>query len=390
MDRYFGLLRSPPRDEGAAVDNKKRETRVSEKSGPLKGVRIVEFAGIGPGPFACMLMADMGADIVTVARKGQVKADPGNFTQRGRRLIEVDLKTEEGVETALALISKADVLVEGFRPGVMERLGLGPDAAHGKNSKLVYGRMTGWGQEGPLAQAAGHDINYIAITGALDSFRASNDELVSPLNLVGDYGGGALYLVVGVLAGLIEARGSGKGQVVDAAMCDGASSLITMFHALSAMGLWKDKPRTNLLDGGAHFYRVYETKDGRHFSVGAIEPQFYKEFLERAGIVDDAFVAQNERDGWEDLSSKLAAIFKTKTRDEWSKLLEGTDACAMAVQTLHEAPNHPHLKARETFVVRDGKLQPAPAPRFSRTPSAIGASPKTGPVAAKDALAAWA
>lgn len=362
----------------------------TEKSGPLKGVRIVEFAGIGPGPFACMLMADMGADIVTIARKGQVKAHAGNFTQRGRRLIELDLKAREGVATALDLIAKADVLVEGFRPQVMERLGLGPDVALAKNSKLVYGRMTGWGQEGPLSQTAGHDINYIAITGALDSFRASNGELVSPLNVVGDYGGGALYLVVGVLAGLLEARASGKGQVVDAAMCDGASSLITMFHALSAMGLWTNTPRTNLLDGGAHFYRVYETKDGKHFSVGAIEPQFYKELLARAGISDVDFEKQNERGGWPDLSDKLAAIFKTKTRDEWTALLEGTDACAMAVQTLHEAPSHPHLKARDTFVERDGKLQPAPAPRFSRTPSAIGASPTTGPVDAQDALAAWA
>ena len=365
-------------------------TPVSGKSGPLAGIRVVEFAGIGPGPFACMMMSDMGADIVTIARKGQVKADTGNFLQRGRRLIELDLKSAEGVATALDLVAKADVLVEGFRPKVMERLGLGPEIALARNPKLVYGRMTGWGQEGPLSQAAGHDINYIAITGALDSFRASNGELVSPLNLVGDYGGGALYLVVGVLAGVIEAKTSGKGQVVDAAMCDGASSLITMFHALAAMGQWTSTPRENLLDGGAHFYRVYETKDGRHFSVGAIEPQFYKELLERAGITDAAFAAQTDRSGWAGLSDKLAAIFKTKTRDEWATLLEGTDACAMAVQTLHEAPDHPHLKARETFVVREGKVQPAPAPRFSRTPSAIGASPATGPVAAKDALAAWA
>ena len=362
---------------------------MTQKSGPLAGIRVVEFAGIGPGPFACMMLSDMGADIVTIARKGQIKTDTGNFLQRGRRLIELDLKSAEGVASALDLIAKADVLVEGFRPKVMERLGLGPDVALAHNPRLVYGRMTGWGQEGPLSQAAGHDINYIAITGALDSFRASNGELVSPLNLVGDYGGGALYLVVGVLAGVVEAKTSGKGQVVDAAMCDGASSLITMFHALAAMGQWTSTPRENLLDGGAHFYRVYETKDGRHFAVGAIEPQFYKELLERAGITDAAFAAQTDKSGWAGLSDKLAAIFKTKTRDEWAALLEGTDACAMAVQTLHEAPNHPHLKARETFVVRDGKLQPAPAPRFSRTPSAIGASPGTGPVAAKDALAVW-
>lgn len=360
------------------------------KTGPLRGLRVVEFAGIGPGPFACMLLADMGADIVTIARRGQIKAHPGNFTQRGRRVVELDLKADADREAALSLIERADVLIEGFRPKVMERLGLGPDVALQRNPRLVYGRMTGWGQEGPLSQAAGHDINYIAITGALDSFRAGNGELVSPLNLVGDYGGGALYLVVGVLAAHIEAKASGQGQVVDAAMCDGASSLITMFHALSAMGQWTDRPRTNLLDGGAHFYRVYECKDGRHFSVGAIEPQFYKELLERAGIDDPDFQAQNDRAQWADLSDKLAAIFKTKTRDEWAALLEGTDACAMAVQTLHDAPNHPHLKARETFVARDGLTQPAPAPRFSRTPSAIGASPAAAPIPVRDALGAWA
>jgi alpha-methylacyl-CoA racemase len=363
---------------------------VSDRSGPLRGLRVVEFAGIGPGPFACMLLADMGADVVTVARPNQVRADPGNFTQRGRTVVELDLKAKDGIDTALALIDRADILVEGFRPQVMERLGLGPEIALGRNPKLVYGRMTGWGQDGPLSQAAGHDINYIAITGALDSFRAGNGELVSPLNLVGDYGGGALYLVVGVLAGVIEAKASGKGQVVDAAMCDGASSLITLFHSLSAMGLWADKPRTNLLDGAAPFYRVYECKDGRHFSVGALEPQFYREFLERAKIDDPDFAAQNDRAKWPELADRLAAIFKMKTRDEWAAILEGTDACAMAVQTMHEAPHHPHLKARGTFVERDGKVQPAPAPRFSRTPSAIGRSPALGPVDAKDALAGWA
>ena len=362
---------------------------MTKATGPLNGVRIVEFAGIGPGPFACMLMSDMGADVLSIQRSGQGRNHPGNFVNRGRRTIELDLKKKEDVEIAQALIAKADILVEGFRPGVMEKLGLGPDEMLTANPRLVYGRMTGWGQEGPLAHAAGHDINYVAITGALDSFRARNGEIVSPLNLVGDYGGGALYLVMGALAALIEARASGRGQVVDVAMCDGVASLITMFHALKAMGAWPGAPRTNMIDGGAHYYRVYECKDGKFFSIGAIEPQFYAEFLQRAGVDDPAFKAQNDRAQWPALQDRLEAIFKTKTRDEWSELLEGTDACAMAVQGMEEATRHPHLVARKTFVEHAGALQPAPAPRFSRTPSQIQSAPKEGLIDANAALAAW-
>lgn len=361
----------------------------NKPSGPLVGLKVLEFAGIGPGPFACMMLSDMGADVVSIHRPGQARTHLVNFVNRGRHAVELDLKKPEDVEAALKLIEQADAIVEGFRPGVMEKLGLGPDVALKRNPRLVYGRMTGWGQEGPLAQAAGHDINYVAVTGALDSFRASNGELVSPLNLVGDYGGGALYLVVGLLAGMLDAKKSGKGQVVDVAMCDGVASLITMFHSMRAIGMWTDKPRTNMLDGGAHFYRVYETKDGKHFSLGAIEPQFYAELLQRMGIDDADFKAQSDREGWPKLQKKLEAIFKTKTRDEWSKLLEGTDACAMAVQTLDEAPDHPHLAFRKTFVEYNGRRQPAPAPRFSRTPSQIQGSPAEGNTDVAHALQAW-
>ncbi len=362
---------------------------MTKATGPLSGVRIVEFAGIGPGPFACMLMSDMGADVIAIQRPGHGRNHPGNFVNRGRRTIELDLKKPEDVATAKKLVEKADILVEGFRPGVMEKLGLGPDDMLKANAKLVYARMTGWGQEGPLALAAGHDINYVAVTGALDSFRARKGGLVSPLNLVGDYGGGALYLVMGALAALISSRASGKGQVVDVAMCDGVASLITMFHALKAMGVWTGEAGENLLDGGAHFYGPFECKDGKFFTIGAIEPQFYAEFLQRAGIDDPDFKDQNNRAKWPALRDKMEAIFKTKTRDEWSKLLEGTDACAMAVQTMEEAKSHPHLVARKTFVEHAGAVQPAPAPRFSRTPSQIQSAPMEGRMEPAAAVAAW-
>lgn len=364
-------------------------TERSAATGPLRGVRVVEFAGIGPGPFASMLLSDMGADVVSIARPGQGKRDVRDFVNRGRRVIELDLKKPADIAKALDLIGAADVLIEGFRPQVMERLGLGPDAALKRNPKLVYGRMTGWGQEGPLAQAAGHDINYIAITGALDSFRATNGETVSPLNLVGDYGGGALYLVVGVLAAVIEARSSGKGQVVDAAMCDGVSSMLTMFHSMKATGRWTDQPRTNLLDGGAPFYRTYQCKDGGFMAIGALEPQFYAELRKLAGLSEDCYDAQMDRKGWPNLHEKMTALFKTKTRDEWAAILEGSDACAAAVRGLFDAPSHPHLAARKTFVNVDGHVQPAPAPRFSRTPSNIQGSPAVPPVDAADILSQW-
>ncbi len=358
-------------------------------SGPLTGVRIIEFLGIGPGPYACMLLSDMGADVVTLARQGQWQNDARQFVNRGRTVVELDLKNSEHIKQALELLSEADALIEGFRPGVMERLGLGPDVVLKRNPRLVYGRMTGWGQEGPLAQAAGHDINYIAITGALDSFRAPDGALVSPLNLVGDYGGGAMFLVVGVLAGIIEARSSGKGQVVDAAMCDGVSSMLTMFHALKATGRWTDQPGTNLLDGGAHFYRPYKCKDGKYFSIGAIEPQFYAELRKLAGLEDEAFNPQMSRDKWPELRARMEAIFLTKTCAEWTKILEGSDACAAPVVSLFEAPNHPHLAARKTFVRDEGGVQPAPAPRFSRTVSAIQHSAAVSPVSASDVLSRW-
>lgn len=358
-------------------------------TGPLRGVRVVEFAGIGPGPFAAMLLSDMGADVVSIARPGQGQRDVRDFVHRGRRVVELDLKNPAHVEQALDLIAAADVLIEGFRPQVMERLGLGPDEALKRNPKLVYGRMTGWGQSGPLSQAAGHDINYIAITGALDSFRAANGETVSPLNLVGDYGGGAMYLVVGVLAAVIEARNSGNGQVVDAAMCDGVSSMLTMFHSMRAVGRWTEQPRTNLLDGGAPFYRTYECKDGGFMAIGALEPQFYAELRKLAGLDEDCYDRQMDKAGWPALHEKMTALFRTKTRDEWAALLEGSDACAAAVRGLFDAPNHPHLVARKTFVESDGYVQPAPAPRFSRTPSAIQSTPAVAPVAATDILARW-
>jgi alpha-methylacyl-CoA racemase len=358
-------------------------------SGPLSGVRVIEFAGIGPGPYACMLLSDMGADVVTLARQGQWRPDAKQFVNRGRSVVELDLKNPEHIRQALDLLASADALIEGFRPGVMERLGLGPEVVLKRNPRLVYGRMTGWGQEGPLAQAAGHDINYIAITGALDSFRAQDGSLVSPLNLVGDYGGGAMFVVVGVLAAIIEARASGKGQVVDAAMCDGVSSMLTMFHALKATGRWTDEAGTNLLDGGAHFYRPYRCKDGRYMSIGAIEPQFYAELRELAGLTDQSFDAQMSRDNWPELRQKMEAIFLTRTCAEWTKILEGTDACAAPVVGLFEAPKHHHLVARKTFVEADGGVQPAPAPRFSRTPSAIQHSAAVTPVSAADVLARW-
>ena len=364
-------------------------TERSAATGPLRGVRVIEFAGIGPGPFASMLLSDMGADVVSIARPNQGKRDVRDFVNRGRRVIELDLKNPADIAKALDLIGAADVLIEGFRPQVMERLGLGPDVVLKRNPKLVYGRMTGWGQEGPLAQAAGHDINYIAITGALDSFRAANGETVSPLNLVGDYGGGALYLVVGVLAAVIEARASGKGQVVDAALCDGVSSMLTMFHSMKATGRWTDQPRTNLLDGGAPFYRTYECKDGGFMAIGALEPQFYAELRQLAWLSEDCYDRQMDKAGWPNLHEKMTALFKTKTRDEWSALLEGSDACAAAVRGLFDAPNHPHLAARKTFVNVDGHVQPAPAPRFSRTPSSIQGSPAVPPVDAADILSQW-
>ncbi|MGE0829950.1 MAG: CaiB/BaiF CoA transferase family protein [Hyphomonadaceae bacterium] len=355
-------------------------------SGPLAGLKVVEFAGIGPGPFCAMLLSDMGADVVRIDRqtgerggtpKGGAKFD---VTSRGRRSVALDLKKPEGVETALRLMDKADALIEGFRPGVMERLGLGPDVALKRNPKLIYGRMTGWGQTGPLALAAGHDLNYIAITGSVHAMGRANDSPPPPLNLIGDFGGGALYMAMGICAALVEAAKSGKGQVIDCAMTDGAASLASMFYGMRAAGTWHDERNGNLLDGGAPFYDTYECADGKWISVGSIEPQFYALLLEKTGLSDDpAFKAQLDRAAWPALSDKIAAVIKTKTRAEWTQLMEGTDVCFGQVLSWAEAPEHPHNKARETFVTIEGVVQPNVAPRFSRTPSKIqGIAPQVG------------
>jgi alpha-methylacyl-CoA racemase len=347
--------------------------------GPLKGVKVVEFAGIGPGPFCAMLLSDMGAEVVRIDRKGGRGANKFDITSRGRRSIALDLKKPEAVEVALKLIAQSDALLEGFRPGVMEKLGLGPDAVLARNPKLVYGRMTGWGQTGPLAQAAGHDINYIALTGALHAIGRKGETPVPPLNLVGDFGGGALYLAFGMACALFEARGSGKGQVVDCAMTEGAASLMSMFYGFKAMGMWQDQKGVNLLDGGAHFYDTYETSDGKWVSIGSIEPQFYALLLEKAALTDPEFQSQMDRDKWPSLKQKIAAVMKTKTRNEWDKLMEGTDVCYAPVLSLSEAPNHPHNKARGSFVEIDGVVQPGPAPKFSRTKVEVqGPAPTCG------------
>ncbi len=348
--------------------------------GPLSGVKIVEFAGIGPGPFCGMLLSDLGADVVRIDRQGDGrKGHAADVTGRGRRSIGLDLKDKGDVETALRLMEKADGLIEGFRPGVMERLGLGPDVALTRNPKLVYGRMTGWGQSGPLAHAAGHDLNYIALTGALGAMGRKGERPYPPLNLIGDYGGGALYLAFGLLAGVINARAGGEGQVIDCAMTDGAASLASMFYGMRASGMWSDERESNLLDGGAHFYDTYECADGKYVSLGSIEPQFYAILLEKAGLDDPGFKDQMNREKWPELKEKLIAMIKTKTRDEWCEIMEGTDICFAPVLTLAEAPSHPHNQARGTFVEYEGVVQPAPAPRFSKTPGAIaGRTPGPG------------
>jgi alpha-methylacyl-CoA racemase len=336
--------------------------------GPLAGVRVVELAGIGPGPFCAMLLADLGAEVLRVDRPAASRPAWPTVLARGRRSVAVDLKHPDGAGVVLDLVAAADALVEGFRPGVAERLGIGPDACLARNPRLVYGRVTGWGQEGPWRLAAGHDIDYVALAGALHPIGHAGGPPVPPLNLVGDFGGGGMLLALGVIAALLEAGRSGAGQVVDAAMVDGAALLTTQFHELLAAGLWGEERGANLLDGGAPFYAVYETADGRHLAVGALEPQFYAELLRRLGIDGGALPAQLDRDGWPLLRERLAALFRTRTREEWCELLAGTDACVAPVLALGEAPAHPHNRARGTFVEVGGVTQPAPAPRFSRTP----------------------
>ncbi|MER5812151.1 CaiB/BaiF CoA-transferase family protein [Streptomyces sp. NPDC002033] len=347
-------------------------------SGPLAGVRVVELAGIGPGPFAAMLLADLGADVVRVDRPGGggLAIDPAHdVTNRNKRSVLVDLKSAGGPDLVLDLVERADVLIEGFRPGVAERLGVGPADCHARNPRLVYGRMTGWGQEGPLAHTAGHDIAYIAVTGALGMIGAPDGPPAVPANLVGDYAGGSLYLVIGVLAALHHARTpGGRGQVVDAAIVDGTAHLTAMIHGMVAAGGWQDRRGANLLDGGCPFYGTYETSDGLYMAVGALEQQFYDTFVDLLGIGEQA-PARKDLARWGELRESVAARFKSRTRAEWTEVFEGTDACVAPVLSLREAPHHPHLAARSTFTDFGGITQPAPAPRFSATPAALTGGP---------------
>ncbi|HYD87443.1 MAG TPA: CaiB/BaiF CoA-transferase family protein [Vitreimonas sp.] len=358
--------------------------------GPLAGVKVVEFAGIGPGPYCCMLLSDMGADVVRIDRKGGRGGAKFDVTARGRRSIALDMKERADVEVALALIEKADVLIEGFRPGVMERLGVGPDEALERNPRLIYGRMTGWGQTGPLAHAAGHDLNYIALSGALHAMGRKGAPPSPPLNLVGDYGGGALFLAMGVCAALYEAQRSGKGQVIDAAITDGAASLMGVMYGLRAAGIWTDERDANLLDGGAPFYDVYETCDGKFVTIGALEPQFYALLLEKTGLKDDPdFAMQMNKPHWPAMSDKVAAVIKTRTRAEWTELMEGSDVCFAPVLDMAEAPKHPHNAARGAFTEVEGVVQPAPAPRFSRTSGAIQGPPAAAGAHSAEILSDW-
>ena len=358
-------------------------------TGPLHGIKVVEVASIGPGPFAVMMLADMGADVVRLERAEGAGLGSGswNFTHRGRPSVGCDLKKPEGREMMLRLCESADALVEGFRPGVMEKLGVGPDQVLARNERLVYGRMTGYGQDGPMSSVAGHDINYISIAGALGQFQRSGEKPLFPLNMVGDYGGGAMLLAFGVLAGIIEARTSGKGQVVDAAMVEGSALLMTMIWAMKEIGVWTE-PGSNLLDSGAHFYETYRCKDGGHVAIGAIEPQFYAELL-RLLEVDPADFPQMDRERWPELKLRFTEIFATKTREEWVEILEPAEACGTAVYGIDDAPEHPHNKARQTFVEVGGKIQPAPAPRFSRTSPGVPAAPSDPAADTDEALVAW-
>ncbi|HYU10944.1 MAG TPA: CaiB/BaiF CoA-transferase family protein [Stellaceae bacterium] len=351
--------------------------------GPLEGIRIVELAGIGPGPFCAMLLSDMGAEVIRVDRAMMVGQDTDrdgndarfNLLARGRRNIAVDLKNPAAVDAVLRLIDRADALLEGFRPGVMERLGLGPDLCLARNPKLVYGRMTGWGQDGPIARTAGHDINYIALSGVLHSIGEAGGPPVPPLNLVGDFGGGALYLAMGALAGIISARATGKGQVIDCSMVEGSASLMMMMYGALASGAWTEERGHNRTDGGAHFYRVYETRDGEYVSVGAIEPQFYALLLQHTGLEGEDLPPQTDRTHWPEMQERLARIFKEKTRAEWTEIMQETDICFAPVLRMSEALEHPHNVHRHSFVEIAGIAQPAPAPRFLGTPTRVQRPP---------------
>ncbi len=366
--------------------------------GPLHGLKVVEMVGLGPTPFGAMVLADLGAEVLRIDRpriagqgatKDVLPDDPRfDLLARNRTTLAVDLKQPGAIDDVLAIVDRADAIVEGFRPGTMERLGLGPDVCMARNPRLVYGRMTGWGQDGPLAQAAGHDINYVAISGALHAIGPRDGKPTVPLNYIGDFGGGGMLLAVGVLAALLEAKGSGRGQVVDAAMTDGAALLSTMMYGFAANDWWSNTRGANMLDGGSHFYDTYRCADGRYVAIGAIEPQFYATLRARCGLVDPAFDAQMDARAWPALKETLAAVFATKTRDDWCALLEGSDACFAPVLDWDEAHAHPHNVARGTFVAVDGVVQPAPAPRFSRTMAATPAATKDLPTAA-ERLATW-
>ncbi len=364
-------------------------------SGPLTGIRVIELAGIGPGPMCAMLLADLGADVIRIDRP--VAANLGvprrgrefDVLNRGRRSVAVDLKSPEGAATVLRMVGTADALIEGFRPGVTERLGLGPDECWKVNPALVYGRMTGWGQDGPLASAAGHDINYISLTGALAAIGNTGGPPVPPLNLVGDFGGGALYLAFGVCAALLEARASGEGQVVDVAMIDGAASLLSSVFGLYASGSWELERGSNVLDSGSYFYGTYRCADDQWISIAPIEGKFHAELLDRLGLDPDRFSDQFDRDRWPEHRKTLAELFETKTRDQWCEILEGTDVCFAPVLTMEEAKHHAHIKARQTLIDVEGVTQPAPAPRFSRTPGKVH-HPVPGPGQhSREVLAEW-
>jgi len=364
-------------------------------TGPLAGIKIVELAGIGPGPMCAMLLADLGATVIRVDRKQPAKLGierplKYNTLLRNRGSVALDLKDRAAVDVVLGLVEQADALIEGFRPGVMERLGLGPEPCLQRNPRLAYGRLTGWGQHGPLAQAAGHDINYLALTGILDAIGREGQPPTMPLNFVGDYAGGSLYMAVGLLAAILEARRSGQGQVVDAAIVDGATHLASTFHGMLAGGLWQPGRGTNVSDGGSHFYDCYECADGRWIAVGPIEAKFFGELLQRLDIDATSLGPQLSREHWKAAKAVLAARFKTRSRDEWANLLQHTDACASPVLTFAEAPQHPHLRARGTFVEIDGILQAAPAPRFSRTVPPTPTPPlATTPENTDRTLSAW-
>ncbi|MEM8891458.1 MAG: CaiB/BaiF CoA-transferase family protein [Bacteroidota bacterium] len=351
---------------------------------------MIEIAGLGPGPFAGMMLADMGAEVILVERRIDTsKTRIPDCNRRGKKSIAINLKEQEGVETLLKLVEKADALLEGFRPGVMERLGIGPDVCLERNPKLVYGRMTGWGQHGPLAHAAGHDINYISLTGALGAIGNIGGKPVPPLNLVGDYGGGAMFLVCGMLAALLESQKSGKGQVIDVAMTDGSAMLMSIFNSLHKMGLWKPERGINMLDSGAHYYDTYECKDGKFVSIGSIEPQFYALLMQKAELSPEDFKSQNNSNKWPEQKEKLANIFKSKTQAEWCEIMEGSDVCFAPVLDFIEAQSHPHNVARETYIEVDGFIQPAPAPRFSRTPSEVRHGSRASGEDTEEVLKSW-